>query len=53
MIAPTVCLAQPYPFGSIGEHYLDFHQVSDDEVLEALAAGKLVPPASPSLDPKV
>jgi putative phosphoribosyl transferase len=33
-----VCLAQPYPFHAIGLHYVDFHQVGDDEVLAALDA---------------
>ena len=33
-----VCLSQPFPFYAIGEHYADFHQVSDDEVLAALAS---------------
>ena len=33
-----VCLAEPCPFHAIGLHYRDFHQVSDDEVLAALAA---------------
>jgi putative phosphoribosyl transferase len=32
-----VCLAQPMPFHAIGCHYDDFHQVSDAEVLAALA----------------
>lgn len=31
-----VCLAEPSPFLAIGLHYGDFHQVGDDEVLEAL-----------------
>ncbi len=31
-----VCLAEPEPFHAIGLHYVDFHQVSDDEVLAAL-----------------
>lgn len=39
----VVCLAQPTPFFAIGEHYSDFHQVSDDEVLAALAAAERVP----------
>lgn len=34
----VVCLAEPWPFRSIGEHYADFHQVGDGEVLAALAA---------------
>ncbi len=39
-----VCLAQPYPFHAIGLHYVDFHQVSDDEVLAALDAANAVRP---------
>jgi putative phosphoribosyl transferase len=35
-----VCLAQPYPFHAIGLHYVDFHQVGDDEVLAALEAAR-------------
>ncbi|WP_284615079.1 phosphoribosyltransferase [Aquabacterium humicola] len=31
-----ICLAQPVPFVAIGEHYRDFHQIEDDEVLAAL-----------------
>jgi putative phosphoribosyl transferase len=33
-----VCLAEPEPFHAIGLHYVDFHQVSDDEVMAALDA---------------
>jgi putative phosphoribosyl transferase len=33
-----VCLAEPEPFRAVGEHYDDFHQVSDDEVIATLAA---------------
>ena len=33
----VVCLAEPEPFHAIGLHYVDFHQVGDDEVLAALA----------------
>ena len=32
-----VCLAQPEMFGAIGLFYIDFHQLSDDEVVRALA----------------
>jgi predicted phosphoribosyltransferase len=32
-----VCLAQPEIFGAIGRFYADFHQLSDDEVVRALA----------------
>ena len=41
-----VCLAEPYPFHAIGLHYVDFHQVSDDEVLAALDAAN-APAAQP------
>jgi putative phosphoribosyl transferase len=33
-----VCLATPEPFHAVGAHYVDFHQVNDDEVLAALHA---------------
>lgn len=33
----VICLAEPYPFRAIGLHYVDFHQVSDEEVMAALA----------------
>lgn len=38
-----VCLSQPYPFRAIGEHYADFHQVGDDEVLAAMTPGAAEP----------
>ena len=48
----VVCLSQPYPFRAIGEHYADFHQVSDDEVLAALASCPAEPQrASPRVSP--
>lgn len=34
----VVCLAAPEPFHAVGEHYLDFDQVSDAEVVRLLAA---------------
>lgn len=34
----TVCLASPEPFDAVGAHYVDFRQVADDEVLDALAS---------------
>ena len=34
----VICLSEPDPFRAIGLHYVDFHQVSDEEVLAALAA---------------
>jgi putative phosphoribosyl transferase len=33
-----VCLAEPEPFRAIGLHYVDFHQLSDEEVIAALQA---------------
>jgi putative phosphoribosyl transferase len=32
----VICLAEPVPFHAIGLHYVDFHQVPDDEVIAAL-----------------
>jgi len=34
----VVCLAEPFPFHAVGLHYIDFHQVGDEEVVAALAA---------------
>ena len=34
----TVCLWTPEPFVAVGAHYRDFRQVSDEEVVAALAA---------------
>jgi putative phosphoribosyl transferase len=40
----VVCLATPHPFYAVGEHYVHFGQVEDDEVIDALdAAGRSVP----------
>lgn len=33
----VVCLAMPDPFFAIGVHYLDFHQMSDAEVVHLLS----------------
>jgi putative phosphoribosyl transferase len=33
-----ICLATPEPFYAIGLHYLDFRQLSDQEVVNSLAA---------------
>lgn len=33
----VVCLLQPEPFRAVGAHYVDFAQVTDDEVVAALA----------------
>jgi putative phosphoribosyl transferase len=36
----VVCLLEPRPFRAIGLHYLDFHQLTDDEVCAALGAAQ-------------
>jgi putative phosphoribosyl transferase len=42
----VLCLETPFPFFAVGEHYQDFHQVGDDEVIEALGeAARAVTPA--------
>lgn len=33
-----VCLEQPQPFHSVGQHYIDFRQVEDDEVIASLSS---------------
>jgi putative phosphoribosyl transferase len=42
-----VCLEQPYPFHAIGNHYVDFHQVTDAEVNAALDAAAHQAPSAP------
>lgn len=32
----VVCLWQPEPFGAIGRFYIDFHQLTDDEVIDLM-----------------
>jgi|SRR5581483_4686212 len=34
----TFCLSTPEPYTAVGQWYVDFHQVSDDEVRSALAS---------------
>jgi len=41
----VVCLRTPFPFFAIGNHYVDFHQVSDNEVVAALQAPGPAPQA--------
>jgi putative phosphoribosyl transferase len=43
-----VCLDTPCPFFAVGAHYLRFHQVEDDEVIEALDAADRALPGRPS-----
>jgi len=38
LVDAIVCLAMPEPFHAIGCHYDDFHQLSDEEVMAALAS---------------
>jgi putative phosphoribosyl transferase len=38
----VVCLAMPEPFLAIGLHYRDFHQLSDEDVVRALAEAPMV-----------
>lgn len=40
----VVCLATPEPFYAVGEHYRDFHQMSDAEVIAALAEAETLVP---------
>jgi putative phosphoribosyl transferase len=42
-VGRLICLAEPDPFRAIGLHYVDFHQVSDEEVLAALAGAPGAP----------
>jgi putative phosphoribosyl transferase len=45
----VVCLDTPDPFFAVGVHYLRFHQVEDDEVIEALDRASRREPA-PGVD---
>lgn len=40
-----VCLSTPSPFHAIGLHYVDFHQLDDDEVVALLEAARARLPA--------
>lgn len=39
----VVCLSEPVPFHAVGLHYVDFHQVDDEEVLAALQGAAPTP----------
>lgn len=41
----VVCLSTPYPFHAVGAHYVEFHQVDDDEVIAALDEANRSPDA--------
>jgi putative phosphoribosyl transferase len=36
-VEEVICLVTPVPFIAIGVHYIDFHQMSDDEVISLLS----------------
>jgi putative phosphoribosyl transferase len=40
LVDDLVCLAVPEPFYAIGGHYVDFHQLSDQEVVSMLAESR-------------
>ncbi len=40
LVDDLVCLAAPEPFYAIGGHYVDFHQLSDQEVVSMLAESR-------------
>lgn len=44
----VVCLAVPQPLRAVGHHYVDFHQVSDAEVVAALNAASPAAEAAPA-----
>ena len=46
-----ICLAEPSPFYAIGLHYDDFHQVGDDEVIEAMRSCAVPRPAQAVVEP--
>jgi putative phosphoribosyl transferase len=43
----VVCLEQPWPFHAVGQHYVEFHQVDDREVIAALDAASRPAPGAP------
>jgi len=43
----VVCLDTPFPFFAVGEHYVRFHQVEDDEVVAALDTAARARPDRP------
>lgn len=44
----VICLSMPEGFSSVGEHYADFHQLTDDEVIALMAAGAQPERGTPS-----
>ncbi len=47
----VVCLEQPHGFFGIGQFYVDFGQVGDEEVIELLEAARVPGQAAASADP--
>ncbi|HEX5983652.1 MAG TPA: alpha/beta family hydrolase [Solirubrobacterales bacterium] len=47
----VICLEEPPGFFGVGQFYVDFGQVSDEEVQELLAAGRDPEPAAAGADP--
>ena len=45
------CCEEPHGFYAVGQFYVDFGQVGDEEVRELLAAGREPAPATPAADP--
>ena len=48
LVGELICLHQPRLFGGVGDHYADFHQVSDAEVVALLAATRKHGPTGPA-----
>jgi putative phosphoribosyl transferase len=40
LVDEVVCLAMPDPFYAIGAHYREFHQLSDQEVVQMLTQAR-------------
>lgn len=47
LVDDVVCLATPDPLYAIGHHYEDFHQMTDEEVLEILCKAERRSPDAP------
>lgn len=44
LVDEIICLQRPDPFHAVGMHYEDFHQISDEEISEALARFRGIAP---------
>ncbi len=45
----VICLETPEPFYAVGQAYLDFVQVSDEEVIELLKGAPVAGGSAPAL----